>query len=735
MNASIFRICIPCFSKRIWLSFLTCVLAAPALWAATITVNSNADVAANDGVCTLREAITAANTNTASGALAGECVAGSAAGVDDIVFNIPGAGVKLIAPATQLPQITTPVHINGYTQPGASANSLSAALGSNAVFLIEIDNGGTPNAATLTVSGASAANTIIEGLALSRSANSGCCANMGVYVTATTNVWVRGNLLGSDATGTVAKRFQDRAIYVDSNTDGVIIGSSIAALTPAYRNVVVAAGTGITSSGTANNITIRGNFVGTRPSGLTAVSAGAVDLGIWLDNATGASVVSDNVIAGTSSRGIQTRFSNGAVIERNLVGVAANGSTALGGNVSGGIAVSETNGAPLTNLIIRNNTIANGTGVGVLVSRSTATNVVRGVVITQNLIRDNTGLGIDLSASFSADGVTSNDALDVDTGANNLQNFPVLAAATGDGSNVATPYVFNSEPNQNFVLEFFRSATCHTSSHGGAEAYLGSANVTTDASGNASGTASFASALSTGFISATATHAVNGTSEFSTCATLNAPASNVLLTVTKSGTGVGNVAGIGIACGADCSESVAPGTVVALAATAAAGSSFVAWSGACTGSGACNVTMSAAQTVNAQFDLVVVPSFLLTVSKSGTGSGTVTGTGIACGADCSESVAQNTVVVLTATPLAGSTFIGWSGSGCAGVLTCSVTVSAAAAVTAQFNLVQVQAPVAAVTVPTLGPWLLLLLATLLAVMTAVTSLAGTSRRADPSGAQ
>ena len=276
------------------LPLLATALLTPTLWAATITVTSTADTAANDGVCTLREAITAANTNAASGAAVGECAAGTAVGVDAIVFNIAGAGVKLITPATPLPLITTPIHINGYSQPGASANSLAAALGSNAVFLIEIDNGGTPNAATLTVSGASAANSIIEGLALSRSADASCCANMGVYVTATSTVWIRGNPFGSDATGTAAKRFQDRAIYVDSNNDGVIIGSSTAALTPAYRNVIVAAGTGITSSGTANNITIRGNFVGTQPSGLTAISAGAVDIAIWLDNATGASVVGDH---------------------------------------------------------------------------------------------------------------------------------------------------------------------------------------------------------------------------------------------------------------------------------------------------------------------------------------------------------------------------------------------------------------------------------------------------------
>src|SRR3990170_7260917 len=42
----------------------------------TITVTSTDDVLADDGVCTLREAIIAANTNTPSGGTSGECRAG-----------------------------------------------------------------------------------------------------------------------------------------------------------------------------------------------------------------------------------------------------------------------------------------------------------------------------------------------------------------------------------------------------------------------------------------------------------------------------------------------------------------------------------------------------------------------------------------------------------------------------------------------------------------------------------
>ena len=64
------------------------------------------------------------------------------------------------------------------------------------------------------------------------------------------------------------------------------------------------------------------------------------------------------------------------------------------------------------------------------------------------------------------------------------------------------------------------------------------------------------------------------------------------LTVTKSGSGFGTVAGSGISCGNDCSETYLAGTSVTLAATPAVGSTFVGWSGACTNSsGNCAVTM------------------------------------------------------------------------------------------------------------------------------------------------
>jgi Divergent InlB B-repeat domain len=76
---------------------------------------------------------------------------------------------------------------------------------------------------------------------------------------------------------------------------------------------------------------------------------------------------------------------------------------------------------------------------------------------------------------------------------------------------------------------------------------------------------------------------------------------------------------------------------------------------------------------------------LLTVFQAGAGIGTVTSNpaGISCGATCSASFANGSLVSLTAAPAAGSTFNGWSG-GCTGTGPCSLTTNAATAVTATF---------------------------------------------------
>src|SRR2546423_12452164 len=74
------------------------------------------------GNCSLRAAIQESN---------------AIAGTDNIYFNIPGTGVKTISPGSPLPDITSAVYIDGYTQTGASQNTLQN--GDNAVLTIELN--------------------------------------------------------------------------------------------------------------------------------------------------------------------------------------------------------------------------------------------------------------------------------------------------------------------------------------------------------------------------------------------------------------------------------------------------------------------------------------------------------------------------------------------------------------------------------------------------------------------
>src|SRR6266436_9118043 len=101
--------------------FLTCLIAL--LWPASLFSTTFTVTNTNDsGAGSLRQAILDANNNP---------------GLDTIAFNIPGPGVRTISPTSALPTVTDPVIIDGYTQPGASPNTL--ASGDNAVLKIVLD--------------------------------------------------------------------------------------------------------------------------------------------------------------------------------------------------------------------------------------------------------------------------------------------------------------------------------------------------------------------------------------------------------------------------------------------------------------------------------------------------------------------------------------------------------------------------------------------------------------------
>jgi hypothetical protein len=210
----------------------------------------------------------------------------------------------------------------------------------------------------------------------------------------------------------------------------------------------------------------------------------------------------------------------------------------------------------------------------------------------------------------------------------------------------------------------------------------------------------------------------SGTSPYSSeiCGTTSAPpppASQqytltvaIVKSVTSAGTGNGTVTSspAGINCGTTCSAPFKSGTSVSLTATPAAGSTFAGWSG--TGCSTGVVTMDMAKTCTATFTSQAAQTYLLSVTKSGSGSGTVTSSpaGINCGTTCSASFKSGTSVSLTARPAAGSTFAGWTGNGCTGG---KVTMSANSNCTATFQSgnIQVKAKIG-VFRPDMGQWFL-----------------------------
>ncbi|MEX0879800.1 MAG: Calx-beta domain-containing protein, partial [Thermoanaerobaculia bacterium] len=268
--------------------------------AATFNVTNTSD----SGAGSLRQAILDANT---------------AIGTDTIAFNIPGAGVHTITPATPLPAITDPVILDGYTQPGAGANTL--AVGDDAVLLIELD-GATAGGAALAIT---AGNSTVRGLVIGG-------FSLGLVLSTTGGNTVTGNFIGTTPTGTTAH----------GNTTGISLDSpnnTIGGSLPAARNLLSgnAAGAGLVISGAAaSNNTVAGNYIGVDATGSVALPNA---LGIYdevaPDNTFGgitttAGTPPGNVISGNGASGLHLTTAAGNVVEGNLIGTDATGTSALG---------------------------------------------------------------------------------------------------------------------------------------------------------------------------------------------------------------------------------------------------------------------------------------------------------------------------------------------------------------------------------------------------------------------
>jgi len=529
-------------------------LAAAASSAGTFNVTNTSD----SGAGSLRQAILDANT---------------AAGPDSIAFNITGSGVHTIAPATALPSITSPVTINGYTQPGASANTHDTTQGLDTVLKIEID-GAAIGAGSICLDVA-AADTTIKGLDIH-----GCETGIRLQNAATGAV-IEGNFLGTNPAGTTPFAANSGAHIAAAAPGNIRIGGT----TPAARNLIAGGHDKITAgvfAGGPNGLVIQGNLVGTDVTGtLNLANTGQGIILTRASNATigGTSAAARNVVSGNSSNGLEIDGdpSTNVVVAGNYIGVDVTGAAPLGnsvrgisldanhvtiggsapgagnvisangsiGIVLGGSAVSMVTivqgnhiGTDPTGTIALGNadraihvgafdnvigginpgegnviaytTSVGGTGDGVYLPFSEG-NVIRG-----NSIFGNAGLGIDVMPAGSPDGVTPNDPGDVDTGGNDMQNFPLFTSVT-TGATTHVQGVLHSKGSTVYDLDFYANA-CSNFPREFLEGvtWIGTTQVTSDGNGDATFDATLPVSTAAGTrITATATDPLGNTSEFS----------------------------------------------------------------------------------------------------------------------------------------------------------------------------------------------------------------------------
>ena len=529
-------------------------LAAAAASAGTFNVTNTND----SGAGSLRQAILDANT---------------AVGADTIAFNITGSGVHTIAPATALPAITSPVTINGYSQGGASANTHDTTQGLDTVLKIEIDGSAIGvgsicldvAAADTTVKGlvihgcetgirlqTSAANAVIEGnflgtdpagttpFAASAGAHIAVVAppngriggttpaarnlisgghdkiTVGAFAGGPDGFLIQGNLVGTDVTGTLRLDNSGQGIVFLRASNVTIGGTSAGA-----RNVVSGnSANGLEIDGNpSTNVVVAGNYIGVDVTG--AAPLGNSVWGISLDSnhvtIGGSAPGAGNVISANGSIGLvlgSSSVSMVTIVQGNHIGTDPTGTIALGNgdraihvgafdNVIGGINPGEGN-------VIAYTTNVGGTGDGVYLPFSEG-NVIRG-----NSIFGNAGLGIDVMPAGSPDGVTPNDPGDVDTGGNDMQNFPLFTSVT-TGATTHVQGVLHSKGSTVYDLDFYANA-CSNFPREFLEGvtWIGTTQVTSDGNGDATFDATLPVSTAAGTrITATATDPLGNTSEFS----------------------------------------------------------------------------------------------------------------------------------------------------------------------------------------------------------------------------
>ncbi|BAQ66285.1 S-layer family protein [Geminocystis sp. NIES-3709] len=424
--------------------------------------------------------------------------ANNTAGTDTITFNIGGSGtVKTILLLSALPTITETIIINGTTQSGFSStpiielNGLNAGTNINGIILSDGSSGSTIqglvinrfNGNGIVIQGDSTGNTIkgnfigIGGSGASDQGNGsngirietanniigGSNANernvisgntqTGIFITGTsaTDNTIQGNYIGINATGTGAIKNDTYGIQIANGSKNNLIGTNGDGTNDNTEGNVISGNGDIgiitENNGTTGNV-IAGNYIGTNPTGTSAI---ANKRGIYIANGaentlvgTNSDGVSDdlerNIISGNTENGIWIVNGSGTTqnhtIKGNYIGTSKDGSADLG-NGNNGI---EINGA--TNITIGGsnavdrNIISGNNQRGIFITGSTASgNTIEGNYIGTN--KDGNG---DLGNSW--EGIT------IESSSNTIKNNLI----SGNDGSQGGLYLNGTNANNNTII-------------------------------------------------------------------------------------------------------------------------------------------------------------------------------------------------------------------------------------------------------------------------------------------
>ncbi len=337
----------------------------------------------------------------------------------------------------------------------------------------------------------------------------------------TMNNFVQGNFIGTDISGKKALANQGAGIVISLARNNTIGGTQ-----PDARNIISGNQSfGVILSEGKGNI-VQGNFIGTDSSGAAALPNFSGLYLVYTSNSLigGITTGAGNLISGNRNHGILLEIANGDHVQGNIIGLNKTGGPLPNGFV--GIEIKNGSHGNFIggSMVGEGNHIAYNRAQGVLVSSPTSDISTTGNTIRGNAIFSNQALGIDLTGDFhgDGDGITPNDRRDVDSGPNNLQNYPLLSRAATSGSRGGVRGSLNSLPSTSFALDFYAN-----SPNNSGQVYLGQKTVTTNANGDAGFTFSLAQSLSNRSIMTTATNLATGdTSEFSRAVIVNPQADN-----------------------------------------------------------------------------------------------------------------------------------------------------------------------------------------------------------------